>query len=56
MSESLNQPASQPNGTSTMPPTEVRQGQTGMGVRYVLVISLGAAIVILAVVYLLGLF
>ena len=31
--------------------SDTRQGKTGMGVRYVLVISLGAAVVLLAAVY-----
>jgi hypothetical protein len=56
MSESMNQPAGRPNEASPVLPTEARQGQTGMGVRYVLAISLGAAIIVLGVVYLLGLF
>ena len=37
--------------TTKLDRTEARQGETGKGVRYVLAVSLGAALVALALVY-----
>jgi len=52
MSEFSNRQINQPSGEVTLPDTEARQGKTGLGVRYVLAISLGAVIIIFAVLYL----
>jgi len=51
MSESSNRHINRPGGEVTLPDIEARQAKTGMGVRYVLATSLGAAIVVLAIVY-----
>lgn len=50
MSETWKKPNPSDDGV-VLPQTEARQGATGLGVRYVLVISLIAAIVILGLVY-----
>jgi hypothetical protein len=51
MSDFSNKQINQPDGQVAMHDTDARQGQTGMGVRYVLAISLGAAIAVLALAY-----
>jgi hypothetical protein len=50
MSETWKKPNPSDNAV-VLPQTEARQGKTGLGVRYVLVISLIAAIVVLGLVY-----
>jgi len=51
MSESSSRQINPPGGNTTLPDTDARQGKTGMGVRYVLAISLGAAVIVLAILY-----
>ncbi len=41
-----------PRGGATLSKTQARQGKTGVGVRYVLVLSTAAAVLALVVVYL----
>jgi hypothetical protein len=51
MSEFSNKQFVQPKGGVAVSDTDARQARSGMGVRYVLAISLGAAVIVLAAVY-----
>lgn len=52
MSESWNRQTEYPHGETTLSQTDARQGKTGMGVRYVLAVSLGLLVIAFAAMYL----